>query len=53
MEVNLIKHLMEKETEVLTGPTVSRRLWELESLGLNSSKINAIVVGRVFDTLSN
>lgn len=38
---------MEKETEVLTGLTILRNLWELESLGFNSSKINAIVIGRV------
>lgn len=46
-ELNLIKYLMEKETEVLTGLTILGNLWELESFGFNSSKINAIVIGRV------
>lgn len=54
MEVNLIKYFMEKETVVLlTGWRVLRSLWELESFGFNPSKIDAIMIGMVFETLSN
>lgn len=51
MEVNLIKYLTEKETEMLTRLIVLMSFWELESFGFNYSKINAIAIGKVFETL--